>query len=458
MMISSTATACLAVAATISAWSARSHAAGFAAARFGGEHGNVTATNPTALYYNPGAIGLASGTHFFVDGTLAFRNATWQHVATAIEQDPPGAEGANTGTASLSNVFGGPMIGGFTRLGPLALGGSFSVPFGGRGQWSTNDNFANHPNFPLAAGGVQRWHGIEGALTFMYFTAGAAYQLGRLSIGVSGNVIRSTVFSSQAKNVLGDGDVDTSREGRATLDVQGVHGSFGLGALIEVVERQFWLGASYQAQPGLGPMKLEGTLTLLEYQGGPPAPVPVDFHQALPDIVRLGGRLRPNERFELRIMGDFTRWSVMRTQCVVREGKPCAIDPSGENIEDSAALQNLRRYWRDTFAVRGGASVWAGSSLELFAGAGLETAASPDETMDPALADSETLSGALGARFALGQYLYLAASYTHIHYFARDNTGRSRLADAQPPTRRADGGGKYTQWIGLVNMNLELQF
>ena len=82
----------------------------------------------------------------------------------------------------------------------------------------------------------------------------------------------------------------------------------------------------------------------------------------------------------------------------------------------------------------------------------------PDETLDPGLADSETLSGALGARVALGQSLYLAASYTHIYYFPRDNTGRSRLAEALPPTRRADGGGKYTQWIGLVNMNLELQF
>jgi long-chain fatty acid transport protein len=457
MMISSTATACLAVAATISAWSARSHAAAFAAARFGGEHGNVTATNPTALYFNPGAIGLASGTHFFVDGTLAFRNATWQHTpAPSDPADPPGGEGANAGAASLSNVFGGPMIGGFTRIGSLALGGSFSVPFGGRGHWSENDKFANNSDFPLAAGGVQRWHGIEGALTFMYFTAGAAYQIGRLSLGVSGNVIRSTVFSSQAKNVIGDGKIDTMREGRATLDVAGWHGSFGLGALIEVVERQFWLGVSYQAQPGLGPMKLHGTLTTA-YQGEV-APIPVDFHQALPDIIRVGGRLRPAERFEMRLLGDFTRWSVMQTQCATRENTNCAIEPSGANGTGSMALQNLRRYWRDTFAVRVGASVWVVPAFELFAGAGLETAAMPDETLDPALGDSETFSGALGARLALGQSLYLATSYTHIHYFPRDNTGRSRLADAEAPTWRPDGGGKYTQWIGLVNMNLELQF
>ena len=43
-------------------------------------------------------------------------------------------------------------------------------------------------------------------------------------------------------------------------------------------------------------------------------------------------------------------------------------------------------------------------------------------------------------------------------FIARDNTGQSRLADAQPPTRRADAGGHYTLWLGLVNLGLEKQF
>jgi long-chain fatty acid transport protein len=48
-------------------------AAGFAAARFGGEHGNVTEHNPTAVYYNPGALALSEGVRLYVDGTLALR-------------------------------------------------------------------------------------------------------------------------------------------------------------------------------------------------------------------------------------------------------------------------------------------------------------------------------------------------------------------------------------------------
>lgn len=458
MMVSSTAAAVLVAAAVLSASTGSSHAAGFAAARFGGEHGHVTATNPTALYYNPAGIALQAGTHFFIDGTLAFRNATWQRQAASTDQpDPPGAEGANVGTASLSNVFGGPMFGASTRLGQFAVGGSFSVPFGGRAMWSRNEKFANHPDFPLTAGGVQRWHGIEGALTFMYFTAGVAYQFDRVSIGATGNLIRSTVFSSQAKNPVGEGHPDTTREGRSVLDVQGMHGSFGLGAMVEAVPGRIWLGLSYQAQPGLGPMKLQGTLTT-DYQGGI-SPFPVDFQQALPDITRVGLRFRPTDRLELRVMGDFTRWSVMQTQCVSLETTECMIDSTGGNASpQSGAIQNLRRYWKDTVGGRAGASLWFGSSLEIFGGAGFETAATPDETLDPALADSETISAALGGRFRVGSGLRLAASYTHIHYLSRDNTGKSLLAGAAPPTRRADGGGRYTQRIGLVNLNLELEF
>src|SRR5262245_14825918 len=77
-----------------------SAAAGFAAARFGAEHGHVTTTNPTALYYNPAAVALAGGTHLYLDGTLALRRATWEHATAPGERaDPAGAEGANVGRA-----------------------------------------------------------------------------------------------------------------------------------------------------------------------------------------------------------------------------------------------------------------------------------------------------------------------------------------------------------------------
>ena len=436
--------------------SSLARASGFAAARFGGEHGNVTETNPTALYFNPGAIGHAEGVHLFLDGTLALRRLSWTHPVAANVPDPTGAEGANSGTAELLNVFGAPMLGATLRLGDFALGAAAYVPFGGRAQWSQNEDFEGAAEYPLAADGVQRWHSIEGALTYVYGTLGAAYRWGKLSIGASANLVHSSVVSKKAKNPTGQGDPDTEHEGRVELDVSGMQGSFGAGALLELLEQQLWLGASYQAQPGLGPMQLNGTLTV-SYDGES-APYPVTFDQALPDIVRLGARYRPSPAIELRLFGDMTRWSVMNTQCVAFEDHSCVVDATGADAGDGGVLLNLRRKWQDTFGVRAGASHWFEPELELFVGAGFETAAVPDATLDPELADSQIVSGALGGRLQLLRSWFFGASFTHLQYLNRDNTGKSELTSAVLPTRRADGGGKYRQFVSILNANVEKTF
>jgi long-chain fatty acid transport protein len=446
--------------ATIVGTSRETRAAGFAAARFGGEHGQVVTTNPTALYFNPAGIAFSEGTNVFVDGTLALRSVSWEHSISPNDPiDPMGAEGQGSGKATMFNVFGGPMLGATTKLGNLAFGASLSVPFGGRASWDKNEAFANNAQFPLAVDGIQRWHGIDGALTFIYLTAGAAYRIGPLAIGVTGNLILSSVKSLQAKGFAGTGKPEPNNEGRAELDVSGTHGSFGLGAMLEAVPERVWIGASYQAQPGLGPQVLEGTLTNA-YLSAPPAPFPVKFHQALPDIVRLGGRIRPMDSLELRLFGDFTRWSVMRTQCVVLSNKdyPCMVNTDGSNLPGGGVLQNLRRRWNDTFGIRAGISEWVKPSVEIFAGLGYETAAVPDETLDPAIGDANNFSAALGARFAVIPSLFVAGSYTHIQFFNRDNTGKSQLTVPSFPTQRADGGGRYSQWIGLFNVNVQAKF
>jgi long-chain fatty acid transport protein len=448
--------AAAALSATLAA-SGPAHAAGFAAARFGGEHGNVTETNPTALYFNPGAIGRSEGVHLYLDGTLALRRLSWTHpIAPNDVPDPTGAEGANSGQAELSNVFGAPMLGATLRLGDFALGAAAYVPFGGRARWSQNEGFAGAAEYPLAADGVQRWHSIEGALTYVYGTLGVAYRWGKLSIGASANLVHSSVVSKKAKNPTGQGDPDTEHEGRVELDVSGLQGSFGAGALLELLERKLWLGASYQAQPGLGPMQLSGTLTV-SYDGSS-APYPVTFDQALPDIVRLGARFRPLPTLELRLFGDMTRWSVMKTQCVAVEDYDCVVDGSGADAGQGGVLLNLRRKWQDTFGVRAGASHWFKPELELFVGAGFETAAVPDGTLDPELADSQIVSGALGGRVQLFRTWFVGASFTHLQFLSRDNTGKSELTNAVLPTRRADGGGKYGQFISILNANLEKEF
>lgn len=447
----------LAVAVTLIAVVGEARAAGFATARFGAEHGNPVESNPTALYYNPGALGFSQGTHLYADGSLAMRSATYTHAKSPRDiAEPPGAEGANYGKATLFNVFGGPALGATTKLGDLALGAGLFVPFGGRASWDRNEKFGNSA-FPLAADGVQRWHSITGALTFLYLTAGAAYKIGPVSVGATGNLVFSSVSSKLAKT-LTFGDNDVTQEARSQIDVSGRQGSFAFGALVEAIPDKLWLGASYQAAPALGEMKLSGKL-IVTYQGESRTDQ-VDFYQSLPDIIRFGGRFRPTPDLELRLFGDVTRWSKFAQQCITLRDRPCGIKRDGSPAEGSGTISNFFRGWRDTFAVRAGVSKWLKPEVELFAGLGFETAASPEATMDPSLFDANTIMGALGGRFEIWNRMWVAGSYTHLQYLSRDNTGKSILDDptVQPTTRRPNAGGQYTSWVGVFNVNLEKQF
>ena len=455
-----------AVACTLGGWANTADASGFASQRFGGEQGTVVATNPTALYYNPGAMGFSEGSQLGVYGTIALRHATWTHALAATDtKDPPDAQGANTGEAHLLNVFAGPAVAGTLKIGNLVLGAGFFAPFYGRAHWAKNDAFTNS-KYPLAADGVQRWFGIDGEVSVVYFTAGAAYRLGPISIGAAGNLVSSNVVDFRAKSISGAGLPDTSppNEGRSALDVKGFNGSFSVGAMIEVLPAQLWLGGSYQAQPGLGPQSLDGSLLIT--RGDKVVLYPVTFHQSLPDVIRAGVRWRPKgSAIELRLFGDMTRWSVLTSECIGIQGMPCGANPDGsDNTPGGTTMSNFNRSWNDTYGGRLGLSYWAKPEVELFFGAGYETAAVPDATMMPDVADAINVAGAFGARVELTRSLFLSASYTHIQYMNRDNTGKSTtesLTNGKPvqaPTVQGDGGGQYTQWIGTFNGNLEAMF
>jgi len=435
-------------------------ASGFAAAEFGGEHGNVVTTDPTALYFNPAGIALGEGTNLYVSGVLALRRGSWTHAQAASESaDPPGAEGADTGQARFSTLLGAPALAATTWIGRVALGGAFYVPFGGSVHWDQNQRFVNDPAFPLAADGVQRWHVIDGSTSSLYFTLGAAVRLGPLALGLTGNLIRSSVSTRQAKSFNSQQVVDPLNEGRIGVDADGTQASFGIGAMVEAVRDRLWLGASYQAQPGLGPIHLDGKFSATFGADAAP-PMAITYTYALPDIVRAGLRARPRtgwrHALELRLYGDLTRWSRLQTQCVSLQGQPCAVFPDGTDATPGGTtIQNLRRHWNDTYGANLGASFWLTDAVELFAGVGFATAAAPDATLDPLMMDADSFRFALGGRFAVPGGFHVTAGLTDVQYASRDNTGRSTLSDPELPTRRPDGGGQYTLWLGLLHISLE---
>jgi long-chain fatty acid transport protein len=355
----------------MAAFSSEARAAGFATQKFGGEEGGPLATNPTALYYNPAGIAFSDGWHLYFDEQVALRYVSYQHSLGHGDFDNYVSGEGNTGTAKLFNVFQGPALGLTAKFGDLALGVGIFVPFGGRENWATNPTVASDTMDPLAVGGVQRWSSITGSLTFLYLTAGAAYKLGPLSIGVTGNFIESWVQFSRSQNITGSEIPNNQYEGTATLDVSGSNGGFGAGAMLEIVPDTLFLGASYQSQPGLGKQVLKGTFGLNAPNGGGTFPTKhVTLTEDLPDVFRGGVRFRPSKSFELRVFGDYTRWSMMTSQCVALQGYPCLVYASGADATNGGVVSNIVRNWNNTWGARAGVSIWPSKGVEVMIGGG----------------------------------------------------------------------------------------
>jgi long-chain fatty acid transport protein len=463
-----------AVGLAILAWSHGAEAAGFANTRIGGEQGTPVDTNPTALFWNPGALGFSGGGALALYGTLSLRSQTWNRQPSPSDATSPNGQVGNLGQAHLFNVFGGPALGGSIRLGNLVLGLGFFAPYFARVHWDKNNSLSGqtcptqaNPMEPcsttsLPYDGVQRWYQIDTELSILYFSPGAAYRLGPLSIGAAANIIYSKVVTTRSQNIFGMGFPDSNLESRTALDVSSVDGSFAAGAMLEAVPQQLWIGVSYQAQPAMGQQKLSGTLDITNLDGSHQPLAKVSLYQNLPDIYRAGVRWRMKSApLEFRLFGDFTRWSVMTTQCVAVDPNPCQVVANG--AASGSVAVNLIRNWNDTYGGRLGVSYWADPDIELLFGAGAESAAVPDATMTPEISDAFNLNGTFGARFKLTRSLFLTASYTHQQFLNRDNTGKSTLtinngAPVRFPTVQYDGGGKYTQWIGYAVGNLEALF
>ncbi len=446
-------------------WTSHAAASGFATARFGGEYGYPLTNNPTAVYYNPAGLAQANGIHLFVDGNLAFRQAAYEHIPGATDTGPtaacknPECASANNGEATLTNVLVSPMLGASWKFLPHTVAGAaFYVPFGGISIWDKNNVYKNDTRFAGPYDSPARWYSINGEIKSTYLSLALAQEFPSigLSIGVSGSAIQSVIDTIRARNA--DGTNDIEHEGRSYLDVSGWQLGLGAGAIWEAQRDHVWLGASYQSRPNVsGGMHLKGTIATK--LGSNPTQGPVSAYQDLPDIIRLGARFRPNTTTEYRIFGDITRWSAFKAQCIADgDNGSCGVNPDGTAVPDTQTAQNLPRNWKDSFGVRAGMSYWARPDAELILGAGYDSNAIPDQTLDPALMDFDDISFAVGGRFHLLDPLYVAVTGTHFFYISRNTAGKNTLATYQTPSRSPDSGGNYSQSINVLNVNVEAVF
>ncbi len=476
----------LVLAATMCIGPAAARAGGFNVARYAGEHGHAATDSVTAIYFNPAGLALGTGWRIYAEGVFAYRHVSYFRPELAIDNVlEPGDSGAgtpvdamdtNSGTATLNNFVASPFIGAATDFGVpnLGVGLAFYVPFGGQAKWDKNDDFEGNTQYPGAVDGVQRWHTIEGELRSLYFTAAGAYRLPgpRLSFGAGFNFIRSNIDTVRARTAAGTDDIITGDgdlvEGRSYIDVDGIAVSASAGVIWEPMENM-WIGASYQAQPGFGNHTQSGRLTQ-KLGLTPVEESPVRMEQELPDVTRIAFRYRPMPQVELRLAGDYQRWSVFENQCFLDGSMPksqnnCALDGDGAALpEAEGIIVNIPRRWKDTVGARGGASYWFTPDLEVNGGVAFDSSAVPDETIDVSLLDQNKLFTIAGVRWGIlpGQ-LMLDLTMNYVFYFKRTVAPRERDEMDQgigpePPSSIPDGAGTYKQSVVFANLGIEYLF
>ncbi|MFT3923016.1 MAG: outer membrane protein transport protein [Myxococcales bacterium] len=433
----------------------RAQASGFDFTRIGGERGHATTPTPFAAYFNPAALANTKKIHIAGDLTLVFHNSTYDRTQSTVPE-PADAQGANTGKATLNDVLVAPSLAGSMKFGDFAVGLMLLAPMSGSQAWNGNSKFDGNTMYPGAQDGTARWQMIQGDQIVLYTALAASYTIPklRLSFGAGVNLIYQSVRLLRART--GRGDDALPQEGRINMDVSGLSASFSLGTQWEALKDKLWIGLSYQAPPGMyGGMKLQGTLESWLHTGTP-GTEDVELQQKLPDIIRWGLRFR-EPRYELRLFGDVTRWSVVDKQCLVDKGTKCDLEPSGAAAPNTHIVSSQIRNWNNSFSIRAGASYWFMENLEGFVGFGYGSNAIPAGYLEPGTIDGQTLSGSLGGRITIGDHVGLLLQYTYMQTLKR-TVKNSKLDELDGISRLPTGAGDYTQAFSMLNGIAEFYF
>ncbi len=447
-------------------------AGGFSTARFGGEDGHAASDSVTSVYYNPAGLALGKGTRIYLEGTFAYRTVDYDRDEGTIDNPgtgtPDDATAANAGPATLGNFIASPFAGVVTDFGKrgLAVAAALYVPFGGQAKWDQNPDFEGNSTYPGAVDGPARWANIEGSQRNVYVTLGVAKSSPghSVSVGAGLNIVMSEISLVRARNATGTDDLVTPTgsvsEGRSLLEVKSTDVSIGLGAMW-LPSTRARLGISYQIKPGFGEQSLDGTLEN-KFGTSPETSIPVSLRQRLPDILRVAGEFRANEKVKVRISADWQRWSAFGNQCLLDTRDPapsCRFTETGAlDVDNGGAgvVVNLPRDWKDTFGVRAGA--WARLNDKMGAGGSLsfDSSAVPDETMDPSLFDMNKVIIQLGGRYLMSDKLFLNATLGHVLYMSR--TTEPRAVDPTEPSRNPDMAGTYKSAVtfGMIGVGIAL--
>lgn len=409
-------------------------ASGFFLSQIGGPDTAPTDPDPTAVFWNPAALGATDRLEIQVDYISILRYAHYDREVD-YQWDTAGKQWQRVAgemkSASLFNYIPLPFVGlSYNFSDWFAAGLAFYSPYGASSTWDDSD-------------GPQRYHSIAGRNNFYFFSPAASVKLRDwLYLGLTLSYVRSLVESERRadfSDIVGGLPEDPSL--LATMKLEGFAGASIAGQLGLFIDlNKIKLGFSYQL-----PIEInnEGKITLTPQSqklkgviGDQVSEADARMSFTLPDHFKLSLDYYLRHDLRLRAYVEWVNWS--RFDAI-------RIDVHRRTISLIPATITDEQHFHDAFGLRTQVKYWLTHGFALFTGIGFDRNAIPDETLSPVFIDSDKLAAHLGADWLVSDFLRAKLGVNYIHYFENTVEGSARVPTAD---------GVYGSEVVFLDLNL----
>jgi long-chain fatty acid transport protein len=347
------------------------------------------ADDPTAIYFNPGALD-AMDPQVMVGAEV---------VVGPRRYTPLNADGTSGEPQSTTLMAPLPTLGVVGRFSEDGTPSRFTL---GVGIWNTFGGRVSYPKTGMPALDFTQ------DLCFEISAAGAFHVSDRLSVGAAAR--------------LGIGFfhiISTMNPFDADLSATGVGAGMTVGALARPTD-SVRIGVNWRS-----PMRIttKGSGTVV--QSGLPGQYDVSHDQNWPQSVQLGVGVLATPNLKLAFQAEWHQWSQIDTIDV--------IFPNG-----GLPNQAYPEYWNDNYTARIGGEYSLSRNVQLRAGAYYDSPAVPDSTLERQYSDSHKVGVSLGTSFHMAGWRFDVAGDSiiprnrHVDYNADDVMGVGSLANKAP--------------------------
>jgi long-subunit fatty acid transport protein len=423
-----------------------------------GRAGAVAASSQdvSLFWYNPALLVDRPGSRFFLSGGLNFLQLDFlRYPAPQVPENFAAVKNASTpapfGAIGFSSDFG---------LEKVVFGLALYTP---DGTWNS---------YP--SDGPQRYSEIRSQNLAWYLQATAACEIVEgvgLGAGLSFFFIRinDSYAVSSFSGIFGlpeDRDLDALVQFRAGQD-------FIPGGVLGIRLRpEKWLSfleglvLGFSVTSGF-PVRADGRLRIrlpehiyFDQVTVDPEEPPARLELNFPWMVRFGVRWRWQELFDVELDGVWEGWSVL--DAVRNQLKQPTYYRNVPAMGDYRLNDTVSpRGFRDTWSVRGGASLRLLGWLQVHSGFLWEQGAAPDRFFSVNAPDSDKFGPGIGVSL-LFQPVRIDMGYLHLFQASRDiSVEESRVTQTNPSNPEDStivGAGRYSSGLDLFRVGLELRF